>query len=108
MDKSSRITYTINSGDLRGTWNRKDTLVPTDVPEQTQKQNLLGYPNPVGDRFTIQGNEYLDNATVKIYNVYGIEVEKRRMDGNTFSTEGLVPGAYYGVVNDERFRFIKR
>ena len=108
MDKSSRITYTINSGDLFGTWNRKDTLVPTDVPEQTQKQNLLGYPNPAGDRFTIQGNEYLDNATVKIYNVYGIEVEKRRMDGNTFSTEGLVPGAYYGVVNDERFRFIKR
>ena len=78
--------------------------------EQLKTSELSVYPNPATTHLSIQSPEYLDNATVKIYNVYGIEVYEGKMNGDktTIPTDGLPIGAYYGVLNGERFKFIKR
>ncbi len=80
------LIYTINSGNLIGTWNQKDTLVPVGVnepPKGILTPDLKIFPNPASDEITIQ-RQSIEPAKYYIYTSHGIQVGEINMkEGET-------------------------
>lgn len=71
---------------------------------QTKNADVVIYPNPFKYKATVQSKEKLYNATIRIYNAFGLEVKQRNgISGNTFSiySDNLKSGMYFILLSDE-------
>ncbi|MDG4946532.1 T9SS type A sorting domain-containing protein [Weeksellaceae bacterium KMM 9713] len=63
------------------------------------------YPNPVADRFYIQG---VEAAQVEIYNTLGSLVKTVQFNGQAISVEGLAKGVYFVVISNDNMKVSKK
>ncbi|MDG4950662.1 T9SS type A sorting domain-containing protein [Weeksellaceae bacterium KMM 9724] len=63
------------------------------------------YPNPVADRFYIQG---VDAAQVEIYNTLGSLVKTAQFNGQAISVEGMAKGVYFVVISNDNMKVNKK
>ncbi len=112
IEAPDRLTYTLSSGDLFGTWHQNDTIVPTGIyepaPAQSQ-ENLAIYPNPATHEATIKLSQasaqdrmfYVFDAMGRMVSEFGINAgeEQHRLNLEAFPT-----GIYFitGKRNGEK------
>ncbi len=110
IEAPDRLTYTLNSGDLIGTWHQKDTIVPTGVNEpQVRMQEAMNiFPNPAAHEATIQtshSNEsrtfYVFDAMGRIVSEFGINAGEEQ---HRLNIEAFPAGIYFitGKRNGEK------
>ncbi|MFH1094631.1 MAG: T9SS type A sorting domain-containing protein, partial [Candidatus Micrarchaeota archaeon] len=112
IEAPDRLTYTLNIGDLIGTWNQKDTLVPTGVNEQSparSQESMKIYPNPAAHEATVKLSQapvenrtfYVFDALGRIVSEFGINAGE---DQHRLNLEAFPAGIYFitGKRNGEK------
>jgi len=72
--------------------------------DKIEKQNeIISYPNPVGDVLTIMSKTNLLGLNIKIYNTLGslVLIKQLRADKEQIFTSGLPSGVYHYTINRE-------
>ncbi|MDR2497699.1 MAG: leucine-rich repeat protein [Tannerellaceae bacterium] len=83
--------------------------IGTTAIEAIEVSNIRIYPNPVKTELFIEGGELnLDNETASIYNLQGLEIINRRLEGDkSIHVSQLTPGVYILKIGAYTSKFIK-
>jgi hypothetical protein len=83
--------------------------IATTAIEPTDASNIKIYPNPVKDELFIEGIELnLEKETASIYNLQGLEIINRRLEGDkSINVSQLTPGIYILKIGAYTSKFIK-
>jgi hypothetical protein len=79
--------------------------VPESVPEVVaQPKQMICFPNPFSSKATLQVDAEVRNATISIFNCFGIKVlqiEHLWGVSHTIYGEGLPPGCYLALLTQQ-------
>jgi hypothetical protein len=85
-----------NLGSTDGFLVKIDATVVTAINKTVNDNQVIIYPNPFSDQTTIRVEQELTNATVRLLNTLGEEIERIHFSGKELqlNNKNLVPGIY--------------
>jgi len=83
--------------------------IPDHISETDQSNDLLIYPDPASEGFTISFEKVLQNATLKIFNVLGEQVYLKTINGKQEAINNkLSSGVYFVLVLEDNRKYMQK